>query len=137
MLRVASAIADLDDEQVHAPDLLHELVKGLTGARRVRLQETLRELRASADGREWLARSGPPEGPARSAGAGGWGRSGLCASRTDYSAAPDPPQGPIRVRRYRGIGQRARMGPCSSVARPDSGRMTKTRVLVAENHPSI
>src|SRR5947207_2507218 len=68
---------------------------------------------------------------------GGWGRSGLFASWTDYSAAPDPAQGPIRVRRDRGVGKRARMGPCSSVARPDSGRMTKTRVLVAENHPSI
>jgi DNA-binding NarL/FixJ family response regulator len=29
------------------------------------------------------------------------------------------------------------MGPCSELARPDSRRMTRTRVLVAENHPSV
>lgn len=55
----------------------------------------------------------------------------------DYSTASEEAQGPIWVRRCATTCERARMGPCRALARSDSAGMTKTRILVAENHPSI
>src|SRR3982074_326045 len=58
MLFVASAVAELAEQHLHAPDLRHHLVECRARAVWIRSQELLRELRVSADGREWLPQFG-------------------------------------------------------------------------------
>src|SRR2546421_5161921 len=58
MFGVASAVAELAEQHLHAPDLRHDLVECHARAVRVRPHELLRELCVSADRGEWLLELG-------------------------------------------------------------------------------